>query len=162
MAVSAVPAQMLRRNRGQDQVAVGQVRQRARGGDFRRQGHAGQERRVRERLVDGGHNVRFQRPELHFQPRPHGGLGQRRTPGAAAEHGYFAVVIHVEDHALAPRRPDPTSGLAASSTGQRDRGAKCMAPVSAKPSRKRSSPAQAILAALSVHSASGGATKEKP
>ena len=45
------------------------------------------------------------------------------------------------------------AAAAVSSSGQRERGAKCMAPASAMPARKRSRPAQAIIAALSVHSA---------
>src|SRR5690606_27741690 len=63
-------------------------------------------------------------------------------------------------HALAPRLPEPIIGLALSSSGQRERGANDMpsSPL-ASPERMRSSPAQAIIAALSVQSAIGGATR---
>src|SRR5690606_31765185 len=85
---------------------------------------------------------------------------QRRAPRAAPKDG------HAEDlaaHALAPLLPEPTIGAETSSSGQRDRGMKAKAPsLPARPARSRSMPAQAIMAALSVHSFSGGATKRNP
>ena len=57
--------------------------------------------------------------------------------------------------------PAPRTVSAAGSSGQRGR-APTSSESGAQPARKRSIPAQAIIAALSVHKASGGATKRKP
>mgnify|MGYP000504085704 CR=1 FL=1 len=56
--------------------------------------------------------------------------------------------------------PLPAGFFAVGSSGQRGRGAKSR--VSVWPSCRRSTPAQAIIAALSVHSFSGGAWNRKP
>src|SRR5688572_31798440 len=56
--------------------------------------------------------------------------------------------------------PAPIRRGASSSSGQRGRGAKSSGLCS--PKRKRSSPAQAIIAALSVQRRKGGATKARP
>ena len=119
-------------------------------GEPRRQGDAGQPRRL-ARLLGLGHRRGVAAPEPH---RP--ALGrlrhrERGAEGAGADH---------RDHALAPLRPAPSIGAAASSSGQRGRAA------SARPSGSatamRSAAAQAIIAPLSVQSASGGATKRAP
>src|SRR5258708_5885171 len=89
---------------------------------------------------------------------------QRRAPGAAAEHGHTPAALGLAGagHALAPRRPEPTIGAEMLSSGQRERGTKSAVFSSAMPARRRSMPAQAIIAALSVQSFSGGAMKAKP
>ena len=62
-------------------------------------------------------------------------------------------------HALAPFLPEPSIGAAVWSSGQRGR---ATTGASAWPAAMRSIPAQAIIAALSVQSAKGGATNSKP
>ena len=63
-------------------------------------------------------------------------------------------------YALAPRLPPPISGAAVSSSGQRGRA--IISPWAWRsPDAKRSSPAQAIMAPLSVQSLKGGATKQQ-
>ena len=92
---------------------------------------------------------------------PHGD-GQRRAPGAAAEHGDPALAVQLQvmpwpragrsRPAAAPPRRAASASVARNASRRRR---SCR-------SRKRSRPAQAIIAALSVHSAIGGATKAKP
>src|SRR5580704_8605715 len=59
-----------------------------------------------------------------------------------------------------PFTPAPGRGGASLSSGQR--GLIGASRQSAKPSRSRSMPAQAIMAPLSVHNSGGGATKRSP
>ena len=125
-------------------------------------GDAGQVARVLAALADRVDRVGVARPEPDIMAGAPHGDGQRRAPGAAAEHGDLAVVV------------PPTSCLGSAPAGaDQRRGRLVERPARARremhgaarrpmPARKRSMPAQAIIAALSVHSASGGATKAKP
>ena len=76
-------------------------------------------------------------------------LRQRGAPGAAADDA--------DVHAFTPA---PRTFSALSSSGQRARAGASSSSVS--PSAKRSAPAQAIIAALSVHSQAGGTLKPRP
>ena len=82
-----------------------------------------------------------------------GGLGDGEggAEGAGADH---------RDHALAPLRPVPSIGAAVASSGQRGRAERLRPSGSA--TAMRSAAAQAIIAPLSVQSASGGARKPAP
>ena len=104
-------AQLLRRHRGEHVVdALQRLRGVARGEDRRVDRDAWQVAGVFAALADrlDGSGIARPKPDL-MSGAPHGD-GQRRAPGAAAEHGDLALVVHVKDHALAPRRPEPTSG----------------------------------------------------
>ena len=102
--------------------------------------------------IDGFGDFGLQRPQQSVPPRAGGDLGQRRSPGAAADHRQ-----PLDCHAFTPA---PRTFSAASSSGQRAR-AGASSP-SMRPAAKRSAPAQPIIAALSVHSQSGGTLKARP
>ena len=76
--------------------------------------------------------------------------GQGAAPGAVPGNGDPA-------HALTPA---PGAGSADGSSGQRGRAGASRGSMS--PSARRSAPAQAIIAALSVHNAGGGTFNAKP
>src|SRR5438309_2672425 len=100
-------------------------------------------------LVDRLDDVRLHRPEQRFALTGRGDLRQRRAPRAAADDP--------ELHALTPA---PRTLSACSSSGQRARAGTSRASV--MPAAKRSAPAQAIIAALSVHSQAGGTLNLRP
>src|SRR5690606_5421590 len=92
---------------------------------------------------------RVSRPEPHRVPGPAHLHGKGGAPRPSAQHA------DPQAHALAPRRPPPTTGADTSSSGHLERGTKRNASspaLPARPARMRSMPAQAIMAALSVHS----------
>jgi hypothetical protein len=85
-------------------------------------------------------------------------LARRRARQSAA----ITALLVLLPVMLGTRRPEPTIGAEMLSNGQRERGTKSMPFSCAMPARNRSMPAQAIIAALSVQSFSGGAMKAKP
>src|SRR5690606_23281363 len=107
--------------------------------------NAGKVARVLSALVDRGDTFAVARPQRRVMAGAERGEGERRAPRATAQNRDPRLVRH----ALAPRLPEPIIGLALSSSGQRERGANDMpsSPL-ARPARIRSSPAQAIIAAL--------------
>src|SRR5690606_12780364 len=123
------------------------------GGGLKRgvEADAGQIARAFVARVAGGYGLRVARPQRAAMAGAQGRGRERRSPCAAAEHRDLLPFAH----AFAPRLPEPTIGAAASSSGQRERGAKASASSSASPARRRSIPAHAIIAALSVHRLSG-------
>ena len=102
-------------------------------------------------------DVRIARPQ-HRRPRrrARATMRERGAPGAAADDRQTSRLSAVRS------RLDARSGRggARSSSGQRGRSG--ASSPSTRPRRSRSSPAQAIIAPLSVHSAGGGATKRSP
>ena len=102
--------------------------------------------------VDRDHDLLFQRPQQSIAAVRSNRLRQRGAPGAAADHREA-----LDLHALTPA---PRTFSALSSSGQRARaGASSW---STSPAASRSTPAQAIIAALSVHSQAGGTLKRRP
>ena len=99
--------------------------------------------------VDRFDDFVFERPEHCFAAAGRRDLRERGAPGAAADNA--------EPHAFTPA---PRTFSAFSSSGQRAR-AGASRP-SHQPAAKRSAPAQAIIAALSVHSQPGGTVKRRP
>src|SRR5690606_26069876 len=118
---------------------------------------ARQEQAVGAAAVDLGDQLRLARPEQHLAPVARQRLGERGAPGARADHTDPLALGLSNGHAFTPA---PRTGSAPASSGQRGRAAKSSG--SACPSASRSTPAQAIIAALSVQSESGGATKRSP
>src|ERR1051325_193328 len=117
--------------------------------DCRIERDARQKQRVFVPLVDRGNHGGIARPHRNG-PSGAGGDGcQRGAPGAAADEG---EPVHA-----APA--DAISAETAASSGHRGRtGASSP---SVRPRRSLSSPAQAIIAPLSVQSAGGGGTKSR-
>src|SRR5690606_5375962 len=99
--------------------------------------------------VDGGGDILLERPQQHLLVPGGGHLGQCRPPCAGAHDP--------DPHAFTPA---PRARSAAGSSGQRGRAG--TSSVSIMPALKRSIPAHPIIAALSVHSHKGGATKGRP
>src|SRR3954468_10428334 len=99
-------------------------------------------------LIDGLDDLRLARPEQGLAALGRD-LRQRRPPGAGADHA--------DPHAFTPA---PRTRSASGSSGQRARAGASRPSV--RPASKRRAPAQAIIAALSVQSQSGGATKGRP
>ncbi len=132
---------------GQDQVAMAQVGHVLGGLQRVLQGHARQEQGIFVFAVDGVDHLGLARPQQGGQARAGAHLGQGRAPGPAADHPGAGKTAH----ALAPLRPGTWVGLAraaASSSGQRGRAAASRPSV--RPRARRSAPARAIIAALSV------------
>src|SRR4051812_14646260 len=96
--------------------------------------------------INRSNHFRLARPEHHRLAIGRRDLGERGTPGPAADDSDF--------HAFTPA---PRAFSASGSSGQRAL-AGASSP-STSPASKRSAPAQPIIAALSVQSQSGGATK---
>ena len=95
------------------------------------------------------------RPQQHRGAVARDDLRERGAPGAGAQHADTLALR--AGHAFTPA---PRTGSAAASSGQRGRAG--VSSGSVWPSASRSMPAHAIIAALSVHSGSGGATKRSP
>src|SRR6056297_140508 len=103
------------------------------------------------RHLGGGRAVA--RPECHLAARARQGYRQRGSESSGAEDCDAA-------HAFAPFRPAPMSGAWTWSSGHRGRAIRARSLLC--PASYSSMPAQPIIAALSVQSASGGATKRAP
>jgi hypothetical protein len=127
-------------------VQLGQVRRRA---DRRTERYAGKEDWVLVAAVHRLDHVALQRPEQGFAAARGSNLCQRRAPGAAPDDS--------ELHAFTPA---PRTFSALWSSGQRARAGTSRE--SRAPTTKRSAPAQAIIAALSVQSHAGGTLKRLP
>src|SRR6185369_11681545 len=112
-------------------------------------GQAGKVDAVLVVRVDRVDDVTLQRPDQALTPACGGDLRQRRAPGAAADDS--------DPHALTPA---PRTFSALSSSGQRARAGASRPSIN--PAARRSAPAQAIIAALSVHSQPGGTLKPRP
>ena len=141
-------ADMLRRRNHQQRVSAREIGEQAGRANVGRQRHAGQKRHVLVASVDPLDDLGFARPEQHIAAA-RGDLRQRRAPSTAANDA--------DPHAFTPA---PRTASAPGSSGQRARAG--VSSGSVRPAAKRSAPAQAIIAALSVHSQSGGATKRRP
>src|SRR5689334_22840429 len=100
-------------------------------------------------LVDRADDFAFTCPEQSFTITARRDLRERGPPGTAADDP--------ELHALTPA---PRTFSALSSSGQRARAGTSR--LSHSPAAKRSAPAQAIIAALSVHNQPGGTLKPRP
>ena len=102
--------------------------------------------------IDRIHDVAFMRPQQYVAPIARQHLGQRRAPCARAKDTDRL-------HALTPA---PRTGSAAGSSGQRGLAEMSSGSAAKSGIANRSHPAHAIIAALSVHSLGGGATKRMP
>ncbi len=140
---------MLGRSHYQQGIAIGEIGEIAGGLNARAELQSAQIDWVFVDRVDGRDHVVFQRPQDGFAAPVRRDLCERRSPGAAADDPEF--------HALTPA---PRTFSARSSSGQRARAGASSA--SHMPPAKRSTPAQAIIAALSVHSQPGGTLKRRP
>ena len=129
-------------------VAVGERGELGGGPDRGVERNAGEEQAILVVAVDAFDHLGLERPQQGFAAARRD-LGERRPPGAAAD-----------DSDLHAFTPAPRTFSASGSSGQRARAGASSASV--RPASKRSAPAQAIIAALSVHSHEGGATKGRP
>ena len=114
------------------------------------QRHARQEHRISMGCVDRLDNLCLIGPQAYRRAITGHHLRQSRTPGTPAKDANFGL----SSHALTPA---PRTVSASGSSGQRGRAG--TSSESVRPAAKRSAPAQPIIAALSVHSHIGGATK---
>ena len=140
--------QMLGRNHAEDQVAGAEVRQVPAGRNRGAELDARKEGRVDMGVIDGAHDLGFARPESHVQTGGRADLGERGSPGASPHDARCGKAVL---HALAPLRPARWLGwarAATASSGQRGRAGASM--VSLIPLARRSAPARAIIAPLSV------------
>src|SRR5439155_3245185 len=112
------------------------------------QPYIGQEQLVDVARVDRLDHLGLARPQGDRLAIGRRDLRQSGAPGAAADHAY--------PHAFTPA---PRTFSASGSSGQRGRAA--MSSGSVRPAAKRSAPAQAIIAALSVQSHAGGTLKRR-
>src|SRR5690606_16237024 len=113
----------------------------------------GEIERVGPARVDLADQLGLDRPKQHGPAVSGQHLGQRGTPRPGADDGYR--------RGAQAFTPAPRTGSASASSGQRGRAAMSSGSPFA-PTASLSTPAQAIIAALSVHKAGGGATKRRP
>src|SRR5258705_1748859 len=142
-------AGVLRRGDGQQSVAACQIVQFRRGADAVGETHAGWVDAILVATVDCSDDLGFERPDQAFAAVRRGDLREGRAPCAAADDP--------NPHAFTPA---PRTFSALSSSGQRARAGASRPSIN--PAAKRSAPAQAIIAALSVHSQPGGTLKPRP
>src|SRR5688572_12176497 len=145
-------AHMLSRRDYEPCIALGQVRKLAGRPDGFVEPMSRQEGLVLVLGVDGLHHLGFARPQQDFASAACADLRQSGAPGTAADDPQ-----PFEAHAFTPA---PRTFSASGSSGQRARAGASSASVS--PCVKRSAPAQAIIAALSVHSQAGGTLNWRP
>lgn len=145
-------AQMLCRGHQQQRRTGRHMRKLTGGADVRRQRQTGQIERVALSGIDRLDHFGLQRPEQDIIMVLRHDAGERGAPCACADDA-----DGLAGHAFTPA---PRTVSASGSSGQRGRAA--MSSGSVNPAAKRSAPAQAIIAPLSVHSQCGGATKRMP
>eukprot|EP01136_Pigoraptor_vietnamica_P027405 Opistho-1_new@83669 len=140
----------------EQRVEIGHIGKRAGRGQRGRERGAGKENRIAMVGVDCRDDILFARPEANGGAIGGEKLRERGAPRAAADHAEPGKAWRhaFTCHAFTPA---PRTASASGSSGQRGRAA--VSSGSVRPAAKRSAPAQAIIAPLSVQSQSGGATK---
>src|SRR5438445_7390300 len=144
-------AHVLRGCDHQPGVALVKMADVGRGADRRIEWHAGKEQLIFVTVVDRIGDLVLHRPQERLASARRRDLRERCPPRAAAEDADL-----VEAHAFTPA---PRTFSASESSGQRARAGTSSGSVS--PAAKRSAPAQAIIAALSVQSQAGGTRKAR-
>src|SRR4051794_2496078 len=144
-------AHVLRGRDNEPRVAFVEIADASCRADRRVERHIGQKQRILVAVVDGVDDLVLHRPKQGFAAAGRRDLCERRSPSAAAEDSDL-----VEAHAFTPA---PRTLSASGSSGQRARAGASSGSV--KPAAKRSAPAQAIIAALSVQSHAGGTLKAR-
>src|SRR3546814_9847584 len=131
----------------QNGIADGEIIKACRRLDCRIQVIAGQENAIAVGFVNRASDFLLERPDKDGIAVGGRDLGQGRAPCTRADYA--------NSHAFTPA---PRAFSAPGSSGQRGRAA--TSSPSVNPAANRSAPAQPIMAALTVHSPSGGATKK--